>query len=543
MTVRELGAAFFDRLNSHDPLGASLVGLTAYDAMLPDLRPEADRAAAAFFRRIARDTGQADGDDTDREVLRWMADTAADEATHCLWEANASAMFCGSPQGSYFAAGAGLRLPGAARFFDGLADRYWDASGRGRPSTRAGIEQAVAQLTEHLGRPVGDDDPHRRLIEDEVRPAMRRLADTLSGELAAVARDDEHAGIWAVSGGEAGYRAAVAAHTTLPVSPEEVQELGVRLLAELDEQWSRLGGEAFGLTDPVAMRARLRDDPDLRFTSAGEILAAVAAALHRAEARGTEISSVAAAVPCAVQPVPAEDAAAAPAAYYAPPAGDGSRPGTFFVLTTEPRQLSRFAMEAMTFHEAVPGHHFQAVAAQGLGTLPDFRRHVDARLSAYVEGWALYAERLADEMGLYSSPLARLGQVALAALRAARLVTDTGLHARRWSRDRARRFLREHTVESERSVCQEVDRYIAWPGQALAYSVGVREILRLRESARAALGSRYRPAAFHDQVLGAGPVPLGVLATIIERWVKTEEQRPNGNIFAHDTTDIDTGRI
>jgi uncharacterized protein (DUF885 family) len=526
VTVRELGATFFDRLNSHDPLGASLVGLTAYDAMLPDPRPETDGAAAAYFRQTARDAGKADGDDIDREVLRWMADTAADEAEHCLWEANASAMVIASPQGSYFTAGGEQRLPGAAAFFDGLAERYRDASRRGRPSTRAGIEQAVAQLRAHLDRPVGADDPNRRLIEDEVRPAMRRLATALTGDLAAVARDDDHAGIWAVRGGEAGYRAAVAAHTTLPITPEEIHDLGVRLLAELDEQWSRLGVEAFGLSDPAAVRARLRDDPALRFSSTGEILASVESALQRAEARSADITSLAASAPCAVREVPAEEAASASAAYYVPPAVDGSRPGTVFILATEPDQRSRFALEALTFHEAVPGHHFQAVAAQGLGDLPDYRRYVDTRLGAYVEGWALYAERLAGELGLYSSPLTRLGQVSMAAVRAARLVVDTGLHARRWSREQARAFLRDNSVGSEAGLRREVDRYIAWPGQALAYSIGAGEILRLRESARVTLGSRFHQVAFHDRVLGAGPVPLGVLATIIDRWIRTEGHHP-----------------
>jgi uncharacterized protein (DUF885 family) len=143
-----------------------------------------------------------------------------------------------------------------------------------------------------------------------------------------------------------------------------------------------------------------------------------------------------------------------------------------------------------------------------------------------VEGWALYAERLAGELGLYSSPLTRLGEVSMAAVRAARLVVDTGLHARRWSREQARAFLRENSVGSEPSLRREVDRYIAWPGQALAYSIGAREILRLRESARLTLGSRFDQVAFHDRVLGAGPVPLGVLATIIDRWIKTGDHLP-----------------
>ncbi|WP_344317234.1 DUF885 domain-containing protein, partial [Actinoplanes couchii] len=475
-------------------------------------------AAARYFRAVARSASSlAVGasslavDDTDRDVLRWMADAAADEAEHCLWEANASAMVYGSPQASYFMAGGDQRLPGAAAFFDGLADRYRDAASRGRPSTRFGLQQAAAQLDAHLERPVP-------VLPAGVRAAMIRLRDAYLGELSENARDDEHAGILAVRGGEAGYRAAVAAHTTLPSTPREVHDLGLSLLADLDEQWSTIGKEAFGITDPVAVRAKLRDDPSLRFTTAAEIMATVAAALDRVSARTPEITALAASAPCAFAEVPPEDADSAPAAYYRPPAVDGSQPGTVFIHTADPGQRSRFALEALTFHEAVPGHHFQIVAAQGLTELPDFRRYVDTRLGAYVEGWALYAEQLADEMGLYSSPLTRLGRVSLAALRAARLVTDTGLHAFGWSRRQSRDFLTAGTVMSSRDVRQETDRYIAWPGQALAYSVGAREILRLRESARTSLGSRFDLAAFHDQVLGAGIVPMTVLSTIINRW-------------------------
>ncbi|HWS39040.1 MAG TPA: DUF885 domain-containing protein [Actinoplanes sp.] len=503
MTVRELGIDFFGRLNRYDPLGASLVGLTAYDTLLPDPRPEADRAAAHRFRAVAR-SASAFGDDVDAAVLRWMADTAADEAEHCLWEANASAMVYGSPQASYFMAGSDQRLPVAAAFFDALADRYRDASSRGRPSTRALLRQARTQLENHLPR-TGPAD---------VRAAMRRLADCYT-ELLETARDDHHVGISTITGGEAGYRAAVAAHTTLPITPGEVHDLGLELLADLDSQWSALGAETFQIKDPIAVRAHVRDDPALKITGADAIMATVAAALDRAVARTPDITALAASAPCHFAPVPAGDEESAPAAYYRPPAVDGSQPGTVFIRTTG----SRFALEALTFHEAVPGHHFQIVAAQGLTGLPDFRRYVDSRLSAYVEGWALYAEQLADELNLYSSPLARLGRVALSALRAARLVADTGLHSRGWSREQARTFLRDNTVLTERDVRQETDRYIAWPGQALAYSVGAREILRLRSTARTALGDRFDLVGFHDQILGAGIVPLSVLSGLMTRWI------------------------
>ncbi|MFI5934612.1 DUF885 domain-containing protein [Actinoplanes sp. NPDC051494] len=577
MNVHTLGDAFFDRLNRHDPLGASLVGLTAYDALLPDPRAAADEAAAASFQEtvlaftptdgdavarafvagggdavarafvagggdaVARtfvagggDTrarsltpaggdahalvagdgllpggvadgflpgGAADGDDIDRDVLRWMAGTAAEEATHCLWEANASATAYASPQALFFMAGSAQRLHGAAAFFDGLADRYREASGRGRPSTRAGIAQAVTQL----------DEQHAR-FDGNVRAAMQRLVETLRGELSAVARDDEHVGILHVRGGEDGYRAAVAAHTTTDLTPREVHDLGLRLLADLEAEWSRLGQQVFGVGDPAAVRARLRDDPALRFTTGDEIVTAVAAALDRAHAAFPGTAR------CLVEPV---DDPAAPPAYYLPPAADGSRAGTVCVVTTDPGQRSTFGSEALAFHEGVPGHHLQAVASQALMALPDYRRYVDTRLGAYVEGWALYAEQVAEDLDLYSSPLARLGRVSFAAVRAGRLVADTGMHAYGWSREQARVFVRAHTALSAAGVAQEVDRYIGWPGQALAYSVGAGEILRLRTLSQAALGPRFRLEDFHQRVLGSGAVPIGALATIIDRWVRS----------------------
>ena len=209
-------------------------------------------------------------------------------------------------------------------------------------------------------------------------------------------------------------------------------------------------------------------------------------------------------------------------AYYRPPADGGRRPGAHCVLTAWPEQRFVYEYEALAFHESTPGHHLQIASNQTLTELPDFRRFLDAEVCAYAEGWGLYSERLADEMGLYSSDLFRLGMLSFDALRACRLVVDTGMHHLGWSRERAIDFMWSRTATTRANVTNEIDRYIGWPGQALAYMIGRREIQRLRSGAESALGSTFDVRRFHGAVLGEGAVPLGVLAQIVDRWIASE---------------------
>jgi uncharacterized protein (DUF885 family) len=217
--------------------------------------------------------------------------------------------------------------------------------------------------------------------------------------------------------------------------------------------------------------------------------------------------------------VPADDAPGAPGAYYMPPAMDGTRPGTYFANTYRATERHRHISEATAFHEAVPGHHFQITIAQELTDLPLLRRL--APITAYEEGWGLYSERLADEMGLYSDPVARLGMLNEDSMRAARLVVDTGLHAQGWSRQQAVDYMRTATPMAQVEIESEVDRYIADPGQALAYMVGRLEIQRIRADAARTLGDRFDIRGFHDTVLGGGPLPLTVLSDVVAEWAAT----------------------
>jgi uncharacterized protein (DUF885 family) len=220
--------------------------------------------------------------------------------------------------------------------------------------------------------------------------------------------------------------------------------------------------------------------------------------------------------------VPEYLAADSPAAYYSPPAPDGSRPGEYFVNLHEPTMRGRAETASIAFHEAIPGHHLQLAIASERTDLPAFRR-LSWGHTAFVEGWALYTERLADEMGLYQSDLDRLGMLAGDSWRACRLVVDTGLHAMGWTRQRAIDFMNAHAPVSREEIVVEVDRYIGMPGQALAYKVGQREILRLRDEARTALGSAFHVKAFHDTVLGGATISLPVLRDRVRAWSRDNQ--------------------
>jgi uncharacterized protein (DUF885 family) len=211
-------------------------------------------------------------------------------------------------------------------------------------------------------------------------------------------------------------------------------------------------------------------------------------------------------------------------AYYDGPHPDGSKPGEYFINTFQPEVRPRYEQEVLAYHEAIPGHHLQIAIAQERGALPLFRRH-DGH-TAFVEGWALYTERLAEEMGLYSGDLDRMGMLSYDAWRASRLVVDTGIHALGWPRDRAEKYMLEHTALAAANVVNEVERYISWPGQPLAYKVGQREIFRLRRVAEKTLGDKFDLKRFHDAILENGAVPLPVLRDLVTAWIERERGQP-----------------
>ncbi|KFZ80971.1 hypothetical protein ED92_11750 [Amycolatopsis sp. MJM2582] len=362
-----------------------------------------------------------------------------------------------------------------------------------------------------------------RLFAERVRPALVAYREMLAREIAGHGRPDDRPGLCWLDGGKESYAGLVKTHTTTGISPEELHETGLALGRALDEEYRRLGAAVFGEDDPVAVRRRMRTDPSLRWRDADEMITTATEAVARAAAAAPGWFRRIPSAECVVRAVPEADGPSAAQAYYMPPSADGSRPGVYSTNTYRVTERFRFIAESVAFHEAVPGHHFQAGVSYELEDVPRLRRLVP--LSAFDEGWALYTERLADEMALYSDDVMRLGMVAEDSLRAARLVVDTGLHALGWSRQRCVDYLADHCVLSDVEVRSETDRYIEWPGQALSYMTGRLEIQRLRAFAEEQLGEAFDIRDFHDVVLRNGQVPLPVLGDIVREWVTGTRRR------------------
>jgi uncharacterized protein (DUF885 family) len=355
-------------------------------------------------------------------------------------------------------------------------------------------------------------------VRDGIRPAFRHMREVLATEILPQARPDERPGLCHMPEGEAAYAHLVRAHTTLDLDPTVIHRTGLGEVARIDAEFAELGGRLLETSSTAATLERLRSDPALRFTTSDEVLATAEKALSRANAAIPGWFGRLPVAPCEIVVMGPHESKHSTIAYYRQPAADGSRPGRYYLNTTLPQTRPRYEAEALAFHESVPGHHLQLAIAQELDGLPAFRRFGGA--TAFIEGWGLYTERLSDEMGLYSGEVDRFGILSFDAWRACRLVVDTGLHAMGWTRGEAIAFMIEHTALAENNIVNEVDRYIALPGQALAYKVGQLELLRLRAQAEAALSGDFDIRAFHDRVLGEGAIGLETLRSVIAAWIE-----------------------
>ena len=351
----------------------------------------------------------------------------------------------------------------------------------------------------------------------DIRVATTRWRGFVATEVLPHARPDDKAGIGAIPGGAVCYGAHIAEYTTVARSAEELHQLGLSEIARIDAEIIGVGDRLFGTRDLAKIVARLRTDPSLYFKSEDEVEAKAVATLAAAKAAIPRFFGILPKAECVVKRVPAYQAPYTTIAYYEQPNPDGSKPGEYFINTSQPTTRPKYEAEALAFHESIPGHHLQLAIAIELPEVPAFRRF--GGTTAFVEGWGLYAERLAGEMGLYTDDLARMGALSFEAWRAARLVVDTGIHAKGWTREQAVAFMLEHTALAENNVRNEVDRYVGWPGQALAYKVGQLTILSLRRDAEAELDRLFDLKAFHDVVLGAGPVTLPILEARVAHWV------------------------
>ncbi len=357
-------------------------------------------------------------------------------------------------------------------------------------------------------------------LDGEVRAALDRYATFLEAELLPMARTGDAIGLTGLPDAGACYGALIRQHTTLPLTADEVHQRGLDALAAIHAEMRELAPSVLGTADLHDAFDRLRSDPALYFSSAAEVEAYAAERLAAAQAAVPDWFGRLPVTRCEVRRIPDHEAPYTYVAYYQPPHADGSKPGEYYVNTYAPETRPRFEAAALAYHEAVPGHHFQISLGQELSELPTFRRH--AGVTVFVEGWALYGERLADEMGLYPTDLDRFGMLSYQAWRAARLVVDTGIHDQGWSRARAETFMIVNTPLQLNNISNEVDRYVSWPGQALGYMIGQLELQALRAEAEAELGERFDIVAFHDVVLGGGAVPIPVLQRRVRAWIERE---------------------
>lgn len=358
------------------------------------------------------------------------------------------------------------------------------------------------------------------VLSEEVRPAFERYVAFLRDEVLPEARPQGREGLGALPDGPACYEVLVRKYTTLPAATaEDRHQAGLEALRGIHGEFRELGEKVFGTDDLATIFAHLRTDEALFFQTEQQIEDKARSSLARAEAAMGDWFGRTPQRECIVERTPDHEAPYTTIAYYRQPTPE--KPGRYTINTYKPATRPRHEAEVLAYHESIPGHHLQIAIAQELPELPAFRRHEG--MTAFVEGWALYAERLSDEMGLYTSDTDRLGMLSFDAWRASRLVVDTGVHAKGWSREQAAAFMVENTPLAENNIRNEVDRYISWPGQALAYKTGQIEIWRLRRDAEARLGERFDIKAFHDVVLGGGAVSLPVLGERVEAWVAAQE--------------------
>jgi uncharacterized protein (DUF885 family) len=418
------------------------------------------------------------------------------------------------------------KFRGLGRYYGELAERQREGVAAGRLPASFAAADTVAQLDELLATPVADDplltttSPPpglnvdgwkarlREVVESDVRPGMRAYRDVLRNEVLPLARPDDRCGLGWLPDGEATYAATLRRYTTTDKSAREIHEIGLAQIEKLADEYRSLGTEVVGTEDLQQIFEAMRTDPALHFSTGDQLVEAAEVAMKRAWDAMPDWFEVLPQAPCAVQPT-----STGAKAFYFPPAGDGSRGGTFFINVADPSSWGTFELESMAFHEGIPGHHLQLAIASELDGVPEFRKHIHN--AAYAEGWGLYTERLSDEMGLYTSAVDRMGMFSADSMRACRLVVDTGLHALGWSREQAVEYMVANSPLAEGVVRPEVDRYIVSPGQATSYMVGRLEIQRMRAEAEARQGSGFAVKRFHSAVLDSGSLPLGVLDEVV----------------------------
>jgi uncharacterized protein (DUF885 family) len=549
--VNDLAERYWQAILELDPTTATFYGDERYADRLDDPGPEGRAQVRALMERT-RDEATAidtDGLPTEdritRDILKVIAELQIEQDDQGLYQLKVVDQMSGPqqllPQLTQFQPADTperleaflARLHAYPDYMAANTQILRDGIASGLTAPRIVAERTIAQIERMLVVPIEsaivpsmvkvsseeDRERVRDAVRDHVYPADQAFLDALRNDYLSASREEP--GIWSAPNGEQIYRTAIRSWTTLDLDPQEVHQIGLDDLASIEDERREISRRAGFGDDTAAYRASLDADVANTPQSKDELVARATEDIERALAASPRFFGVLPKAPCEVRPVEEYKEKDAPFAYYYPPAPDGSRPGIYYANGYDLPSRKYTKLATTTFHEAAPGHHFQITLEMENPHLNTFRR-LGARAvgGAYIEGWGLYSERLADEMDLFRDEGERFGMLDAQAWRAARLVVDTGLHALRWPRQRSIDFLRGAGL-SETDAVIETDRYIAWPGQALTYKIGQREIERLRAELSRRDGSAFDLRAFHDALLGHGSLPLATLARELPNWLAT----------------------
>ncbi len=432
------------------------------------------------------------------------------------------------------------RLRQFPRLFDEIMENMKTGMRERIVPARIVVEKIVPQLEAHIVDEPGDSELHkpianipssiptqdRRRLEEEldegvlgsVVPAYSKLVSFVKEEYLPASRSQ--VGIWALPRGKEWYAYSIRHFTTTNLAPAQIHKLGLQELARIQREIRAILKKVHFKSTLQEFTESVRNDKSNFYSTGEDLLNGFKAILQKMDGKLPLLFGRLPEEKYGFREIEAYRAEAAPAAYYYAPPEDRSRPGYFYVNTFKPETRPKYMMEALAYHEAVPGHHLQIAIQQELTGLPKFRRL--GGYTSFVEGWALYAEELGKEVGFYQDVLSDFGRLTAEAWRAARLVVDTGIHDLKWTRERTIEFLRENTATSMQDIVSEVDRYIAWPGQALAYKIGQLKIRQLRAGTEKRLGRRFDIRKFHDELLSDGALPLDVLERKMTKWLRPE---------------------
>jgi uncharacterized protein (DUF885 family) len=548
-SVNELADRFWEGILELNPTTATVYGDDRYDDRLEDPGPEGRATArslmeGALAEALAIDPqGLMVEDRITRDVIRVVCELQIEQDDQRIDQLKVVDQISGPqtllPQVAQFQKVDTperlekflARLHAYPTYMAANREILREGLARGLTAPRIVTERTIAQIERLLAIPIeqavipslaqvandADREKIRAVVRDEVYPADAAFLEALKGEYLAASRTDP--GLWSAPGGDGLYRTQIRSWTTLDISPDDVHRIGLEEIERIDGERRAIARSQGHGDDTKAYRDALEVDPSNTPMTKEELLARAREDIERAMAVAPNYFGRLPKATCEVWAVEEFKEKDAPFAYYFPPALDGSRPGIYYANGYDLPSRKFTKLATTTYHEAVPGHHFQIALEMENPNLNTFRR-LGARIvgGAYVEGWGLYSERLADEMGLFRSEGERFGMLDAQAWRAARLVVESGMHGLRWSRQRSIDFLLE-TGLSETDAVIETDRYIAWPGQALTYKLGQREIERLRAHLADRDGARFDLREFHDQVLAHGSLPLATLARELPTWV------------------------